>query len=249
MASGRSVLGRFAALLCAVIAAGGCGETTDDSAPAGGAVGSGGSMAGAGSGGASGGSGKSGASGSSGALGSGASAGPGEPECTKDLDCVLINDCCRCKAMAASAERPVCGDVVCQVGSCEARQTGARTAICNLGRCVLDVSCDASKVTCERLPPQCPAGELPVVDRFCWAGGCVPASQCAGVTDCSQCGPELACVVADSLTDTFHCAAPAPSCPGDRSCACLGPSVCITPFGKCADSTPDRAVHCSCSTC
>ena len=239
----------FGAHLIALLVASGCGQTTDGgSAGTSGSTGSGGS-AGAGAAGSGGAAARAGAAGSSGTSGASGSGGGGEPECTKDLDCVLVNNCCDCKATPASAPPTPCAGMQCLVPTCEARQTGAKAALCNLGRCVLDVSCDASKVTCARMTPQCPAGEVPAVNGSCWTGACVRAEQCAGVTSCAACGSELACVVADSLSDTFHCATPAKGCASDRSCACLGPSVCITPFGKCADSTPDGAIHCSCSTC
>jgi hypothetical protein len=235
-------------------ASGGSRSGTGGGAGAGGSSGTGtggdggaSAASGTGGGGSGGGSGNAGAGGNAGANGSGGSAGTGgvsEPECLMDKDCVLIDDCCSCEAVPATDKPPACPDIACLISTCPSKQNGASVALCVLGRCVLNVSCDDSTVSCERSTPECPTGELPAVDGTCWVGGCAPASECSGVTACADCGAELACVVADSLSDTVHCVTPASGCQSDRSCSCLGSSVCIAPFPQCSDSEPDGAVHC-----
>jgi hypothetical protein len=45
--------------------------------------------------------------------------------------------------------------------------------------------CNPTKVACKRLPPECPAFEVPSVDGTCW-GDCVEISQCA-CSEASDC--------------------------------------------------------------
>ena len=148
-----------------------------------GAGGSGGSTAGGSGGSGAGGSGGStaGGSGGSGAGGSGASAGTGGTgsECIEASDCRMFNDCCACVALAPGEADP---KSACPLASCIQSHCDAISApsapLCLAGRCVLDVNCDLSGVTCKRAEPECDAGSVPTAVGDCY-GGCVPLSECA----------------------------------------------------------------------
>ncbi len=177
--------------------------------------------------GARGGGGKGGKGGAGGTAGGGAGGSNGE--CTQPSDCVLHNDCCACAAMPKNAAVASC-NLLCLIASCTAQSVTAADVTCVAGRCVLNRSCNAANVTCATAPPTCAAGSLPIVTNHCYAGGCLPASQCADVGSCDACtAAGLSCVTYDARTGpTYHCVTIPAACSGAPTCACLG--VCTGTF-------------------
>lgn len=248
------------ALACSLWIA--CGDDTgpggsggSGAAGAGGASGGGGSTAngGAGPGGApAGGGGASSGGGGEGGLaqgGGGAGTGGGAqaaPECTEDADCYLSNDCCECAGRPVGQLAPDCAQQ-CLQDTCPALGIDGE-ARCVAGRCVAPASCDESTVLCDIPTPQCPMGQLPIVDGDCYAGGCLPALECEEVTSCASCSALTGATCVHNVTQlqSFHCVDRASPC-SEASCDCLGPSVCIEPFDACSETAD--GLDCSCPVC
>ncbi len=252
------------------------GESSDDGSRGGGNTtsgGSGGSTGGsAGSGGASGGSaGTGGATGGSagiagatgGAAGSGATGGAagsggatggtggvvGSPECKQDADCKVFNDCCSCEGVPKTANPASC-PAICKQNTCEALGVSPTTVSCVAGRCVKGFDCDTSKVTCKAAPPVCPAGQVAQVKGNCYTFACVAASECTFVPGCGDCAPMDVCsLYVTQLGPRPHCVSIPKTCGGNFSCACLGPSTCISPFDSCSDLSGQKGVSCGCPAC
>jgi hypothetical protein len=216
--------------------AGGAGASSGDSAGrASGA--SAGASSGASAGGASALGGASGASAGGGGLAGGAR------ECLTDADCKIFDDCCSCSAVPAT-ETPASCHRTCLQSACSALGTPTPKATCVVGQCVAGFSCDSTQVLCKSVPPQCPAGELPIVSGACWQGGCVAAEQCASVADCSACTGSLASMtcVLERSDSTGHCVSIPAGCYGQ--CSCLESRVCVKPGEKCTDLSGIHGVTC-----
>ena len=240
---------------------GGSGGNTGGQGGTGAAGGQGGSGAaggqgGSGAAGGQGGSGAAGGQGGSGAAGgqggSGASGGSGgnggAPQCTTDGQCTLVNDCCSCLGIGPGEGVPPCAIMECFVPTCQGQGLDANTASCAVGQCVAGHDCDHSKVACDSLPPNCPAGQTATVNGLCW-GGCVAATECKTVGSCDQCGDTLGCVKQiTQLGAEIHCVTLPSSCNGKASCECAGGSVCVDPFDSCSVD-PQGAITCSCPEC
>lgn len=185
-----------------------------------------------------------GGTGGSGATG-GAGGAPIEAECTVRTDCQLVNDCCDCMGLPADVAPTPCPQQ-CIQPMCSAVGLNRVKSECEVGRCVLNASCNPTGVICEMAPPVCPPGEAPAVVGTCW-GGCIPTTECSEVSDCSACtGPNDTCVAEETQTGrVYHCVEAPASC---TDCACLGPSVCLEPFDTCTDIEPGL-IACSCPTC
>lgn len=227
---------RSAWIVCSVLVLFACGD--DTSATGGGGNGTGGQATGAGGpgGAATGGNGAGGAasggaaSGGNGGSGGQASGGNGTggngvvatAECGAASDCQLINDCCRCEVIPANETAPVCNQQ-CLIPSCQSLGFDG-SAQCALGQCIAAFACDQTLAVCNQMPPTCPAGQTPMVVNGCW-GGCVPATECASVSDCAQCGPEDACVYYGGGIMQRHCVHIPQEC-GTASCSCMGAMVC-----------------------
>ncbi len=236
---------------------GGSGGATGGSSGTGGATGGSGGATG-GSAGASGGSagatggsaGTGGATGGTGgATGGTGGGGPASPECTTATDCKVFADCCSCLGVPTT-ENPTSCPQNCLLDKC-GEIDAPKAAACVAGRCVMGFECDSSKVTCKSLPPTCPAGQVARVDPTtqCWKG-CVPAGECNSVKSCSDCTGELVCAgYVTQLGPQNHCVDVPKTCNGNFSCACLGPSVCTSPFSTCADFSGQKGVSCSCPNC
>lgn len=232
----------------------GCGSsvsTTSGAGAAGGSGGSGGTGAGGGSGGvgAQGGAGGSGGSGAAaGQGGQGAQGGQGGlasyPECDEDADCTILNDCCSCSATFVGENVVPCGQD-CDVPRCD--ELGhAGKAQCQAGRCVAAFSCNALDVECDSIPPTCEPGHVPLVAGGCWQGSCVPATECAAVGSCAECGPSDVCVEEiGQIAVERHCVALPPACEGEASCECVG--ACTGIFDAC--TVEQGVVSCSCPAC
>jgi hypothetical protein len=176
-----------------------------------------------------------------------------KPECTTAADCTLYSDCCTCEARAANAPPPPACQMVCIQSDCAAHQLPPGAVACVAGRCIAGFNCDASGVVCGSLTPTCAAGEVPSVNATgtCFAGGCVPASQCKTVTNCSACGGSApACVSYQTqLGIQNHCVTIPTECGGAATCGCLGPTTCVSPYGSCGDFSGIRGVSCTCPAC
>lgn len=184
---------------------------------------------------------------SSGQGGQGGAATQPKPECTDPSQCKLVNDCCACASVSAAVKPPKCGIDACLIATCESLGEIAPEPACSAGRCTM-FDCDATKVMCKKATPNCPAGQVPLVEGECW-GGCVPIQQCSNIDDCAKCNLETQVCV----TEVFkggpkrHCVDVAPGCNGKPSCECMGQSVCTEPFDTC--SNDNGAIICGCTKC
>ncbi len=229
---------------------GGATGGTAGSGATGGTAGSGGATGGAaGSGGATGGAAGSGGA-TGGAAGSGGTGGAvGSPECKQDNDCKVFNDCCTCEGIPKT-ENPASCPAICLQNSCEALGVPPTTVSCVAGRCVKGFDCDTSKVTCKAAAPVCPAGQVAQVKGNCYTFSCVAASECAFVPGCGDCAPTDVCSLYVTQSGPRpHCISIPKACGGDFSCACLGPSTCISPFNSCSNLSGQKGVSCGCPAC
>jgi len=222
------------------IGVGGAG-TAGTTGPAGtgvagaGGAGSGGGGGTAGAGGAAGGA-SGAAGGASGAAGTGAGA-----ECRTAADCVLVSDCCACRAEPKGAQVASCL-ATCAVDVCAANQIEAHEVTCAFDRCVLARSCDTTRVTCLADPAQCPPGTILSERDGCW-GPCLPPTECRRVAACSSCGAGSVCVRQQvTAGHVIGCVTPASDCRAGNYCGCL--EACP---GACAEA--DAGVECICGGC
>lgn len=228
----------------------------------GGAASGGRGEAGAASGGRSGGGGTaSGGASGGGRMGTGGAATGGrgtggaasmtpKPDCTRDSDCHLYNDCCTCAAIGPNQPAPPLCAQVCIQSRCAALQLPQNAVACVAGRCVAGFDCDVSEVTCRMAAPDCPAGQVPSVNasRSCYSGACVPATQCTFVTNCNDCGPADACITNQTRgTNERHCVTIPVACNGATTCGCLGATTCVSPYTSC--DTSGNGLTCGCPTC
>jgi hypothetical protein len=240
----RVLLGGFVGAMAAAAVAGiGCG----DDAVFEGSVATGSGAQGTTSQGGSGGQ-TSSNGGSSSVGGSGGGVTFPQPECMERTDCQLVNTCCDCMGYPASANEPPCVQQ-CIQDKCQELGFNAAAAACEVGRCVLDVSCNAMETTCDTPPPNCPAGYAASVVEGCW-GECIPVTECARVTSCDACSGGLdVCVAVDTqLGRQYHCVDVLKGCEGTPDCACMGSTVCLGAFDTCND-VPMGGMACSCPNC
>lgn len=171
--------------------------------------------------------------------GAGGALEQGEAECNGDDDCVVRDDCCSCAAQPAEASSQQC-DAVCVQNACAARGLAGVGARCAAKRCVFDVSCDRSKVTCRALPPECEAGLVPSVAGACW-GPCVSPSDCRDVTDCDDCGAGQICVSTNYGAPLVNCVQASTECAANPTCECA--DACAF---QCSD---ENGIGCFCVVC
>ncbi|HEX2871037.1 MAG TPA: hypothetical protein VHP33_07275 [Polyangiaceae bacterium] len=169
----------------------------------------------------------------------GAGPEPTGAECTTADDCQVFTDCCTCAAVPKAEENLACPGL-CIQSACQARGLGAAQVTCIANRCVFDVSCDSSQVTCEALTPTCPAGQVPSVSGTCW-GPCVPAHDCRAVTNCDDCAADQVCVRSELQLPSTHCVEVSASCLQQPSCECT--NAC---HFQCSD---DNGIGCFCVSC
>lgn len=160
-------------------------------------------------------------------------------ECATDDDCRIVNDCCTCAALPKSVKVPECS-AVCVQSACPARGLGQAKTACVANRCVFDLSCDRSQVTCEAPTPTCPAGQLPSVSGPCW-GPCVPAQDCGAVTNCNDCAAGQVCVRNELQIPSTHCVEASASCLRHPTCECT--NACDF---QCSD---ENGIGCFCIAC
>jgi hypothetical protein len=80
----------------------------------------------------------------------------------------------------------------------------------------IDPGSCVGEVTCESLPPECPANTVPGRANSCWTGFCIPLDQCDVVPSCEE-QTEAQCVSRDdcqALYEGINC-----ECTGE-SCVC-----------------------------
>lgn len=169
-------------------------------------------------------------------------------ECVSDADCVLHNDCCDCFAVAKVDDPPICKKG-CDEPLCDQLQIDQVS--CRFGVCVTEkLPCDASKVACDALPPDCPEGQVATVAGACWSGLCVPAISCDVVESCALCPEGFMCVFHEVQIPKLPTCEPIPApCAGKIDCDCAGAEVCVDPFDGCNDLGPNNELHCSCPAC
>jgi len=173
--------------------------------------------------------------------------------CTKDSDCLLVDDCCTCAAIVRGDRPPACDPrITCPMTTC-AQFGGVDKARCMAGRCIVGLDCDTTRVTCRRLAPVCPAGEVPRVvmqgqDR-CY-GECVDARQCLSVPECARCARGDLCVgYAAAAQVRLHCVSAPPPCGDSPSCACAA-AICTGEWSSCVPGvSPLPQISCECPTC
>ena len=181
------------------------------------------------------------------------SGGPplGGGPCVNNQDCYLVSDCCSCLGVANGQAAPGCDLPECFGPRCEAEGfNGVEAASCSAGQCVAGFDCDIAKVGCDEPQPECDPGLSPTVIDGCW-GPCLPVSQCASVSSCEQCDQSSQLCVKDSGEEytAYHCVNLPDECKDDRSCACMGKSVCVGDFDECVDDPVENRLTCSCSLC
>ena len=168
--------------------------------------------------------------------------------CDEDADCKLADDCCDCDGVPVELDVPIC-DLECDQSKCS--ELGIIEAVCRFGVCTTPrLSCDASKVACESLPPPCPPGTLAETTPLCWSGRCVPAKHCDVVDSCDQCPDGRVCVqnVGFGPEPGAVCEILPPGCDPATPCTCLGDQVCKDPFGACFNQ-PGGDITCECINC
>lgn len=178
-------------------------------------------------------------SGGAGEAAGGAGPEPTVAECVTADDCQVFTDCCTCAAVPTSEENLACPGL-CIQSACQARGLGTAKATCVANRCVFDVSCDSSRVTCEAATPTCPAGQVPSVSGACW-GPCVPAQDCQEVTNCNDCAAGQVCVRNELQPPSTHCVEVSASCLQHPNCDCT--NACDF---QCSDET---GIGCFCVSC
>ena len=197
--------------------------------------------------GGTGGSSSEGPAGSSDATSS-ADTGPLPPSaCMTDDDCLLVEDCCTCGAIAVGEEAPMCDQPECEQSACGAAGLQDPSVRCQLGFCELvGVDCNGAAITCDQAPPKCDEGFLPSVTNGCWTGFCVPAQTCEAVGSCDDCPQDQTCVEMQAFMTTYTCSPIPESCNGTPTCACMG-EVCEDPFTACNEI--EGSIVCGCPTC
>lgn len=172
----------------------------------------------------------------------------GAGECQVDADCTLASDCCACVGLPNGEPPDLCMSQ-CDTNRCES--LGVTKAVCRFGTCETErVGCDDTKILCDAVPPQCPAGTVPMVDSMgvCYTGECVPPSMCDRVPECALCPPEMMCVSTVTLEGIPHTCEPIPvACGGVPSCACAANDVCDDVYYECSEQGSE--LTCSCPDC
>lgn len=174
----------------------------------------------------------------------------GEPPseaCVSDDDCALHNDCCDCYGLPKGQVDPSC-PADCEQPTCDSLQIDQ--AVCRFGVCITEkLDCDASKVVCKALPPECPDGQQPGVKDTCWSGICVPIVNCNAVPTCDLCPEGTMCVQKISKQQTWPACEPIPpECGGEIDCKCAGMAVCTGAFNICNDLEGNQ-LSCGCPAC
>lgn len=167
--------------------------------------------------------------------------------CVTDKDCALHSDCCDCFGEAADDPAPICKKG-CDELTCDL--LGIDQAVCRFGVCTTEkVDCDATKVLCDSLPPDCPKGQVAAVVNGCWSGQCVPALSCNVVPECETCPAGTMCVTKQAQLPTQPTCEPIPAeCGGEVDCKCAGKLVCTDMFNACNDAG-GNALVCNCPAC
>jgi hypothetical protein len=224
-----------------VAGAGGGAGVASAGTDASGGVGATGATAGAGATGgtSSGGTSSGGESGGGGA--GGVSGGTFVRECETADDCMMMDDCCGCRAASKTTPGSSCLLPCLGGNACEEAGIGLDELECVAGRCVIDRSCNVSQALCSGPLPTCPDGLVPSLINNCY-GACLPPTQCRDVFDCSDCG-DAHCVESQAWLTTITCVPRVSGCGPGNLCSCLEPC----PIGGCQEE-PEQ-LTCVCITC
>src|SRR5690606_25148411 len=94
------------------------------------------------------------------------------------------------------------------------------------GTCTWDTSnptCNG-EVSCERLPPSCPVGQVPAIDDGCYTGSCIAISACEAAPACEALQHEGDCLRGSNCEAVYS----------GESCTCNGvPCSCSDDPGSC----------------
>ena len=148
------------------------GSGTTGGTSAGGTSNTGGTSSGVGTAGTS-----NGTGGTSNGTGGTGSVTPGD-ECTSVADCKLVSDCCQmCLGVPTDEPVAVC-EIMCtpESGGCFSQDISE--VQCRNGYCSSGVNCDLSGITCRRMQPECPDGQVTTFFFNCY-GDFVDLHQCA----------------------------------------------------------------------
>ncbi len=158
---------------------------------------------------------------------------PIAPECVEDSDCTLINDCCRCEAVAVGAEVFPC-EGNCLQPTCDALSLRDVQVACRSGVCEFaEVRCADASITCDEAMPDCPEGTENSIVGGCW-GPCVPPRYCAEAPcPADGCGPGWACV--QHQATQAKCEVVPFACAGVLGCECATPYLNEFCPGGCSD--------------
>ncbi|HEY5958123.1 MAG TPA: hypothetical protein VIV60_16280, partial [Polyangiaceae bacterium] len=175
---------------------------------------------------------KGGAGGSGGVV---SAAGAGSTvECRTASDCHVLGDCCGCYSLS-SDQASVCPMQCPSTPSC-GNFTPSPASVCVAKHCVLDRSCNDSRVVCKRATPVCNAGQMPSLtpDGSCWDGNCIDVVDCSEVTSCDVCKANgLMCVYENGIRGVAHCVPEPYACMAMSNCSCFS-SLCGT-VAPCTD--------------
>jgi hypothetical protein len=110
--------------------------------------------------------------------------------------------------------------------------------------------CNDLRITCADPRPSCPPRHMPVVEGGCWAGFCVPGSDCRSDIDCSVCDFDTEVCAKDWFESGYsrsRCFQVPPECSADRTCRCLASTMCAEGPGRsCGDNGNGREFGCFC---
>jgi hypothetical protein len=178
--------------------------------------------------------------GGGGSAGSAGQATMSGAECEADEDCMLHDDCCSCSAEPKDVKVPSC-PAICIQSACSARGIPGVGTKCVAKRCVLELSCNTSAVTCKAAQPTCASGQVPSVVEGCW-GPCIHPTECSDVTDCKACAAGSSCVTQSLWMSSIHCVSVSTACEAAPSCECVD---------ACSQECSDEGgkVDCFCPAC
>jgi hypothetical protein len=134
-------------------------------------------------------------------------------------------------------DNPGSCDLACDQSACSALNLDGVTAACRLGRCEFaPLGCNPATVTCDSLPPDCAAPQIPRVVDGCWSG-CIDPRSCDVLADCTHetCGPGWMCVDSQ-VTFPPHCEPVPWGCGQVPACDCLGDHLLEVCEASCVES-------------
>jgi len=124
----------------------------------------------------------------SGAVDSGVTACSAASPCTDGAICIggpACGDAWRCvfSGIACTEPETLCG---CDGTTFTESRSCTTQPLAHLGACEAGANCDRSSVTCRRVEPACPDGEVAEIEASCFTGRCISIDGCA-CTSAAQC--------------------------------------------------------------